>query len=70
MKTELKSVMSHALGLPPLSQTLTPSRTPSLLLERDVLYGRPPILTLSRVLISIWLYYSVTLYINKHQCYM
>ena len=37
----LESVMSHALGpLPPLSQTVTPSRTPSPL-ERDVLYGRP-----------------------------
>src|SRR6218665_1307188 len=35
----LESVMSHALGpLPPLSQTVTPSRTPSPL-ERDVLYG-------------------------------
>ena len=36
------SVTSHALGPPPLSQTVTPSRTPSPL-ERDVglLYGRP-----------------------------
>src|SRR6218665_708750 len=33
-----KSVTSHALGPPPLAQTVTPSRTP---LERDVLYGRP-----------------------------
>src|SRR6218665_2057244 len=32
------SVTSHALYHPPLSQTVTPSRTP---LERDVLYGRP-----------------------------
>src|SRR6218665_3154342 len=34
------SVTSHALDPPPLSQTVTPSRTPSPL-ERDVLYGRP-----------------------------
>ena len=35
------SVTSHALNpLLPLSQTVTPSRTPSPL-ERDVLYGRP-----------------------------
>jgi len=32
------SVTSHALDPLPLSQTVTPSRTP---LERDVLYGRP-----------------------------
>ena len=31
------SVTSHALD-PPLSQTVTPSRTP---VERDALYGRP-----------------------------
>ena len=37
------SVTSHALGPLPLSQTVTPSRTPSPL-ERDVLYGRPFIL--------------------------
>src|SRR6218665_1122188 len=36
----LKNVTSHALGPLPLSQTVTPSRTPSPL-ERDVLYGRP-----------------------------
>jgi len=36
------SVTSHALDISPLSQTVTPSRTPSPL-ERDVLYGRPPI---------------------------
>ena len=30
---------SHALDPPPLSQTVTLSRTPPL--ERDVLYGRP-----------------------------
>src|SRR6218665_1939870 len=35
------SVMSHALDPLPLSQTVTPSRTPSPL-QRDVLYGRPP----------------------------
>src|SRR6218665_2285107 len=35
------NVMSHALYPLPLSQTVTPSRTPSPL-ERDVLYGRPP----------------------------
>ena len=36
------SVTSHALDPPPtLSQTVTPSRTPSPL-ERDVLYGWPP----------------------------
>src|SRR6218665_1982221 len=35
------SVTSHALEPPPLSQTVTPSRTPSPL-ERDILYGRPP----------------------------
>src|SRR6218665_1036916 len=36
-----KSVTSHALGPPsPLSQTVTPSRTPPPL-ERDILYGRP-----------------------------
>ena len=35
------SVTSHALYPLPLSQTVTPSRTPSLL-ERNVLYGRPP----------------------------
>jgi len=35
------SVTSHALDPLPLSQTVTPSRTPSPL-ERDVLYGRPP----------------------------
>jgi len=29
------------LFTPPLSQTVTPSQTPSLPLERDVLYGRP-----------------------------
>src|SRR6218665_1064121 len=34
------SVTSHALNPLPLSQTVTPSRTPSTL-ERDVLYGRP-----------------------------
>src|SRR6218665_1447936 len=34
------SVTSHALYPLPLSQTVTPSRTPSPL-ERDVLYGRP-----------------------------
>jgi len=34
------SVTSHSLDPLPLSQTVTPSRTPSLL-ERDVLYGRP-----------------------------
>src|SRR6218665_1516711 len=34
------SVTSHALDPLPLSQTVTPSRTPSPL-ERDVLYGRP-----------------------------
>src|SRR6218665_2257109 len=33
------SVTSHALDPLPLSQTVTPSRTPSPL-ERDVLYGR------------------------------
>ena len=33
-----KSVTSHALGPLPLSQTVTPARTP---LERDVLYGGP-----------------------------
>src|SRR6218665_324514 len=37
------SVTSHALDHLPLSQTVTPSRIPSPL-ERDVLYGRPPIL--------------------------
>src|SRR6218665_2955883 len=31
---------SHALGPPPPSQTVTPSRTP-FPLKRDVLYGRP-----------------------------
>src|SRR6218665_1433086 len=37
----LKSVTSHAIGLPlPLSQTVTPSRTPCPL-ELDILYGRP-----------------------------
>src|SRR6218665_4126659 len=37
------SVTSHALDTPSLlSQTVTPSRTPSPL-ERDVLYGRPHI---------------------------
>ena len=34
------SVTSHDLDPLPLSQTVTPSRTPSPL-ERDVLYGRP-----------------------------
>src|SRR6218665_3278528 len=34
------SVTSHALDPFPLSQTVTPSRTPYPL-ERDVLYGRP-----------------------------
>src|SRR6218665_1342756 len=34
------SVTSHAFGPPPLSQTVTPSRTP-FPLECDVLYGRP-----------------------------
>ena len=34
------SVTSHALDPLPLSQTVTPSRTPCPL-ERDVLYGRP-----------------------------
>ena len=38
-ENNLKSVMSHALG-PPLSQTVTPSRTPYPL-KRDTLYGRP-----------------------------
>jgi len=37
------SVTSHALDTPlPLSQTVTPCRTP---LERDVLYGRPLAIT-------------------------
>ena len=35
-----KSVTSHAPDPLPMSQTVTPSRTPSPL-ERDVLYGRP-----------------------------
>src|SRR6218665_283437 len=35
------SVTSHALDPLPLSQAITPSRTPSNPLERDVLYGRP-----------------------------
>ena len=36
------SMTSHALEPPfPLSQTITPSRTSSHSLERDVLYGRP-----------------------------
>src|SRR6218665_1589840 len=40
MITFFISVTSHALYPLPLSQTVTPSRTPSPL-ERDVLYGRP-----------------------------
>src|SRR6218665_1532306 len=39
------------LDLPPLSQTVTPSRTPSPL-ERDVLYGRPLVLTKVEELIT------------------
>jgi len=39
VRTNLKSVTSHALGPSPLSQTVTPSRNPSPL-ERDVLYER------------------------------
>ena len=36
------SVTSHALYPLPLSQTVTPSRTPPPCVHRDVLYGRPP----------------------------
>ena len=43
MTKNVTNVTSHALGTLPLSQTVTLSRTPSLL-ERDVLYERPLII--------------------------
>src|SRR6218665_3609056 len=43
-----KRDVTRACPLPP-SQTVTPSRTPSPL-ERDVLYGRPPILNMCIIL--------------------
>jgi len=46
MNKNLKSVTLHALGPLPLSQTVTPSRTP---LERDVLYGRPLMMTMQTI---------------------
>src|SRR6218665_720746 len=45
------NVTSHALYPLPLSQTVTPSRTPSPL-ERDVLYGRPHMIPLTLQSIS------------------
>src|SRR6218665_3607166 len=59
------SVTSHALDPSPLSQTVTPSRTPSPI-ERDVLYGRPTIHIYIHTSIHTYIQTNIQTYIHTN----